>query len=125
VPGGRDDRPCAGADASPAGPATALPYARSVPNSLRQSVERASLPLLTRLTALPRPVPFAVMLALLVVGALIGGPVGFVLMGVATLTVAWLLYLSWPRLTGPERLMRGAVVLLAAALAVVQLFPRP
>ena len=96
-----------------------------MPNTIRQSVEHASLPLLTRLSALPRPVPFAAMLALLVVGALVGGPVGFVLMGVAALVVAWLLYLSWPRLSGPERLMRGAVVLLAAALAVVQLFPRP
>src|SRR4051812_22679809 len=109
----------------PAGPPAPLPYPRSVPNTLRQSVERASLPLLTRLSALPRPVPFAGMLALLVVGALVGGPVGFALMAVATLVVAWLLYLSWPRLTGTERLMRCAVVLLAAALAVVQLFPRP
>ena len=110
---------------SPPGAPAPLPYARSVPNTLRQSVERASLPLLTRLSALPRAVPFAGMLALLVVGALVGGPVGFVLMAVATLVVAWPLYLSWPRLTGPERLMRCAVVLLAAALAVVQLFPRP
>ena len=68
---------------SPPGPPGALPYPRSVPNTLRQSVEHASLPLLTRLSALPRPVPFAAMLALLVVGALVGGPVGFVLMVVA------------------------------------------
>ena len=95
-----------------------------VPNSLRQSVERASLPLLARLSALPRPVPFLSMLILLVLGAVVGGPVGFVLMGVAAVFVAWLLYLSWPRLTAAERLMRGAVVLLAVALAVVQLFPR-
>ena len=58
------------------------------------------------------------------VGAIVGGVVGFVLMGLAALAVAWLLYLSWPRLTSSERMMRGAVVLLAAALAVVQLFPR-
>ena len=96
-----------------------------MPNTIRQSVEHASLPLLSRLSSLPRPVPFAAMLALLVVGALVGGPVGFVLMGVATLVVAWLLYLSWPRLSWYDRLIRGAFVLLAAALAVVQLFPRP
>ena len=59
---------------SPAGAPGPLPYARSVPNTLRQSVEHASLPLLTRLSALPRPVPFAAMLALLVVGALVGSP---------------------------------------------------
>ena len=65
------------------------------------------------------------MLALLVVGALVGGPVGFVLMGVATLVVAWLLVPLLAAADRPERLMRCAVVLLAAALAVVQLFPRP
>jgi len=95
-----------------------------VPNTLRASIERASLPLLTRLSALPRIVPFLTMLVLLVAGALVGGPVGFVLMSIAALFVLWLLYLSWPRLTAAERLMRTAVVLLAVALAVVQLFPR-
>jgi hypothetical protein len=34
------------------------------------------------------------------------------------------LYLSWPPLTGSERIMRLAVLLLAVAMAVVQLFPR-
>ncbi|WP_238384685.1 DUF6703 family protein [Segeticoccus rhizosphaerae] len=92
--------------------------------SMRTSIERASLPALTRLSSLPRVVPFLSMLVLLVAGALVGGPIGFVLMGLATLAVAWLLYLSWPRLTSSERMMRGAVVLLAAALAVVQLFPQ-
>lgn len=95
-----------------------------MPNTLRPTVERASLPLITRLSGLPRAVPFLVMLALLVAGVLIGGPVGFVLMGVATVFVAWILYLSWPRLTGSERIMRLAVLLLAVAMAVVQLFPR-
>ncbi len=93
-------------------------------SSIRTTIERASLPALTRLSRLPRVVPFLSMLILLVVGALVGGIVGFVLMGIAALMVAWLLYLSWPRLTSSERMMRGAVVLLACALAVVQLFPK-
>ena len=38
--------------------------------------------------------------------------------------VGWVLFLSWPRLNGSERIMRLAVLLLAFALAVVQLFPR-
>jgi len=95
-----------------------------VPNTLRPSVERASLPLMTRLSSLPRLVPFLVLLALLVAGVVISGPVGFVLMGLAAVFVAWILYLSWPRLTSSERIMRSAVLLLAVAMALTQLSPR-
>jgi hypothetical protein len=95
-----------------------------VTNTLRPSIERASLPLITRLSSLPRVVPFLLMLALLVGGVVVGGPVGFVLMGLAAVFVGWILYLSWPRLSGSERIMRSAVLLLAVVLAVVQLFPR-
>lgn len=91
---------------------------------MRQSVERASRPLLVRLSRLPRVVPFLSMLALLLLGGFVGGPAGFILVGIGALFIAWLLYLSWPRLTSTERVMRAAVVLLAAGLAVVQLFPR-
>ena len=95
-----------------------------MPNTLRPSVERASLPLITKISSLPKALPFLLMLALLVAGVLIGGPAGFVLMGLAAVFVGWVLYLSWPRLTGSERIMRLAVLLLAVAMAVVQLFPR-
>jgi len=79
---------------------------------------------MTRLSRLPRLVPFLILLALLVGGVLIGGPTGFVLMAVAAVFVAWVLYLSWPALSSSERIMRLAVLLIAVALAVVQLFPR-
>ncbi len=79
---------------------------------------------MTRLSRLPKFVPFAILLTLLIAGVLIHGPVGFVLMGLAALFVAWVLYLSWPVLNGSERIMRVAVLLLAVTLAVVQLFPR-
>jgi hypothetical protein len=95
-----------------------------VPNTLRPTIERASLPMITRISSLPKAVPFLIMLALLVAGVLIGGPVGFVLMGLAASFVAWILFLSWPRLTSSERIMRFAVLLLAIAMAVVQLYPR-
>ena len=91
---------------------------------MRQRIDHASLPLMTRLSRLPKLVPFAILLTLLIAGVLIHGPVGFVLMGLAALFVAWVLYLSWPVLSGSERIMRVAVLLLAVALAVVQLFPR-
>ncbi len=79
---------------------------------------------MTRLSRLPRLVPSVTLLALLVAGVLIGGPVGFVLMVLAAAFVAWILYLSWPGLSSSERTMRFAVLLLAVAMAVVQLFPR-
>jgi hypothetical protein len=95
-----------------------------VPNTLRQRIDHASLPLMTRLSRLPRLVPSVTLLALLVAGVLIGGPVGFVLMALAAAFVAWILYLSWPGLSSSERIMRFAVLLLAVAMAVIQLFPR-
>ena len=95
-----------------------------MPNPLRPTIERASLPLITRLNSLPRVVPFLLLLGLLVAGAVIVGPVGFVLMGLAAVFVAWILFLSWPRLTSSERIMRSAVLLLAAAMAITRLSPK-
>ena len=95
-----------------------------MPNTLRQSIERASLPVITRLSKLPRATPVLLLAALLLGGLTVKGPVGFALMGLGAAFVAWILYLSWPRLTGTERLMRSAVALLAAAMAISLLFPR-
>ena len=95
-----------------------------MPNTVRQRIDRASLPLMTRLNQMPKAVPFLTLLALLVGGVLIAGPIGFVLMALAAVFVAWVLYLSWPALSSSERMMRLAVLLLAVAMAVVQLFPR-
>jgi hypothetical protein len=95
-----------------------------VPNTLRRNIERASLPVITRLGSVPRALPFLLLLALLIAGVVIQGTVGFVLMGLGAAFVAWILYLSWPRLTGSERMMRSAVLMLAVAMAVIQLFPR-
>jgi len=79
---------------------------------------------MTKLSRLPRLLPFAILLTLLVSGVLIGGPLGFVLMLLAAIFIAWVLYLSWPILSGSERLMRSAVLLFAVAMAVSVLFPR-
>jgi len=91
--------------------------------SLRESLERSSAPLLQRLAALPRVVPFLVVLALMVAGILVPGW-GWVLVAVVTVFLAWLLLLGWPRLTTPERLMRLAVVAVALAITVTQAVPR-
>lgn len=95
-----------------------------MPNTLRPSIERASLPLVTKLNGLPRAVPFLLLLALLVAGVMIAGPVGFILMALGAVFVGWILYLSWPRLTSSERIMRSAVLLLAAVMAITLLFPK-
>jgi hypothetical protein len=91
---------------------------------VRSRIDHASLPLMIKLSRLPRLLPFVILLILLVAGVFITGPIGFVLMGLAALFVAWVLYLSWPRLNTTERTMRLAVLLLAVAMAVIQLFPR-
>lgn len=94
------------------------------PGALRRRIEQDSLPVLELLARLPVWLPFLLLLVLILGGGFIGGTVGWVLVGVAMFFVAWLLYLSWPRLTGVERLMRVAVLLLFLAVTVVQLVPR-
>ena len=90
-------------------------------NTLRRRIDHASLPLMTRLSSLPRLVPFLILLGLLVGGLLIGGAFGFVLMSLAAAFVAWVLYLSWPRLSSSERIMRLAVLMVAVAMAATRL----
>lgn len=93
-------------------------------SGLRAAVERASLPLLLRLSRLPRAVPFVVLLAALVVALLAGGSLGVLLTAAVAVFVAWLMYLGWPRLGTGERAGRLAVLLMAIALCVTQAFPR-
>ena len=82
------------------------------------------MPALEALGRVPVWLPFLVVLALLLGGGFLGGPVGWVLVGLAMAFILWLLYLSWPRLSGVERLMRLTVILLFVVIAVVQLVPR-
>ncbi len=94
-----------------------------MPSPLRQSVEQASLPLVARLSRLPRLVPFLIVLALMVAGILIPGW-GWLLLVVVTLFLGWILYLGWPQLSGSERLMRIAVLVMAVAITLTQAVPR-
>ncbi|MFC7488189.1 DUF6703 family protein [Knoellia sp. CPCC 206453] len=89
---------------------------------LRESFERASAPILQTLAGLPRVVPFLLVLGLMVAGIVIEGW-GWILIAAVTLFLLWLLLLGWPRLTAPERLMRVAVVAIAAAVTVTQAIP--
>ncbi|HYN28246.1 MAG TPA: DUF6703 family protein [Dermatophilaceae bacterium] len=92
-------------------------------SSLRTAVETASLPALTRLSRLPRAVPFLVVLALMVAGILVPGW-GWLLHVLVAVLLLWLLYLGWPQLRTAERTMRVAVVAVVLAVAVTQAFPR-
>jgi hypothetical protein len=92
-------------------------------SSLRESFERASLPALTYISSLPRFVPFLAILGLVIAGLLIPAW-GWVLIVLVVLLLAWIGALAWPRLSMPERMMRVAVVVMMAAIAITQAVPR-
>lgn len=91
--------------------------------SFRSRVEHASAPWVERMNAVPRPVSFGVLVALLAVGILVPRPWAGVAFLVVAAFVGWLLFLTWQRLTLPERLMRAAVLVLTLAVAVVRIVP--
>ncbi|GAA2151237.1 hypothetical protein FHX52_0483 [Humibacillus xanthopallidus] len=91
--------------------------------NFRSRVEHASYPWVERLRAVPRPVAIGGFVALLAVGILAPRPWAGIAFLLVSLFVGWLLYLTWERLTLPERLMRTAVLVLALAVAVVRIFP--
>lgn len=102
----------------------------------RAAIERASVPLLKRLALLPTWLPMLVIAALILVGAFLGGPlvedgtvrmagvIGLGLISLALLALFWLLYLSWPHLTTPLRLMRIAVLVLLLVIVLTQFVTR-
>lgn len=79
---------------------------------------------MTALSRVPAVLPFLVMLALMLVGIFVGGPVGTALLAVPLLFLSWLLFLTWPHLSLAERVMRSAVLLLVVGIAVTQIIPR-
>jgi Family of unknown function (DUF6703) len=87
----------------------------------RAALERNSAPLLLRMSALPGWLIPALMLAIAVVGLLISGPVGFALLLVVALFLAWLAALSWPVLPPRTRLLRVLVPLAVLVAAILQL----
>ena len=91
--------------------------------SLRESIESASYPLVKRLSEWPKWAPFLLILGLMVAGVLIPS-VGWVLIALVAVFLAWLLYLGWPRLSAVDRFMRIAVIVLVIGLTAIKLFPR-
>lgn len=93
-------------------------------NAFRSKVEHASNGVLHTLAKLPPAALLVAALAIALVGGLVRGVVGAVCFGLLTLFLAWLLYLSWPRLGPLDRLMRVAVLLLTTVVMVVLAVPR-
>ena len=91
--------------------------------SFRSRVEHASYPWVERLRTVPRPLAIGGFGALLLVGIFAPRPWAGIAFLLVSLFVGWLLYLTWERLSLPERLMRTAVLVLAVAVAVVKIFP--
>jgi len=110
-------------------PASSTPSAVNPQNGpkssgIRARLEKASTPAVTALARVPAFVPFLVMLALMLTGIFVGGPLGTALLAVPLLFLSWLLFLTWPHLSRAERVMRCAVLLLVVGIAVTQIIPR-
>ncbi len=76
-----------------------------------------------RLNSLPRAVSLVALLVALAVGLLAPRPFGGIAFLLVTAFVGWLLFITWPRLSIPERMMRLAVLVLTFAVAVVRTVP--
>lgn len=99
-------------------------YAHVVALTLRSRIEHASVPWVERMNRVPRPLALVLLVVVLAVGVLAPAPwsgVAFLLVG---LFVGWLLFLTWERLTLPERLMRFAVLAIVLAVTIVKLVPK-
>jgi hypothetical protein len=97
---------------------TPTSYSSSPP---RRRLERASAPVLLRLNAVPRWVPTAVMLLLLLAGLFSPSTIAAIFLSLVALFLAWLLALAWPTLPPPGRLARLMVIGLVLFSALVRL----
>lgn len=79
--------------------------------------------LLIRLASVPRLIPVVGVLACLALGAFVP-TFGWIFTALVVVFLTWLLTVSWPRLTGVERLMRVTVLFFVAAIALIQARPR-
>jgi hypothetical protein len=90
-------------------------------------LQRFSLPLLTRLTRLPKWFLVVLLSVLLVLGMIQTGSLawlGALLLGILTLFFLWLLVLSWPAIPASGRLLRGIVVVALAGATVLKAMGR-
>lgn len=90
-------------------------------------LQRISLPLLTRLTRLPKWLIVVVLSVLLVLGMIQTGSLawlGALILGLLTMFFLWLLVLSWPAIPPSGRMLRGIVVVALAGVTVLKALGR-
>ena len=92
--------------------------------TLRSRIEHASYPVMERFNSLPRAVVLGAFALLLAVGIFAPTPWGGLAFLLVSAFIGWLLFLTWPRLTLPERLLRLAVLALTLAVTIVRLVPQ-
>jgi hypothetical protein len=111
-------RPAAGRPAAAPEP---KPFLTEDGSAFRHGVERRSAVVLVFLSRLPRALPGIIVIGL-ILAALVAPPVvsAAVLFVVAALLV-WLVYLSWPSVPLPGRLVRLVVIAVVVAYAFVRL----
>ena len=88
---------------------------------LRRALEQKAGPLLVLLARAPRWVPFAVVLACVVGGLTLHGPVAGALLALVLLLLALQLFFAWPVLEPGQRALRSVVLLLLVAAVVRRL----
>jgi len=89
-------------------------------SATRQAVERSSARPLMFLAQLPWWLPLLAVLALMIAGVAVRGWIGALALVLVAAFLAWLAFMSWPRLNNRGRLLRIAAVACMLGLAVVQ-----
>jgi len=124
----RDKRPGVRGPRGPQGsgqPSSPSPAPR--PAQELSPLQRVSLPLLTRLSRVPKWAVVVVLAVLLVFGMIQTGSLawlGALILGLLTLFFLWLLVLSWPAIPASGRLLRGVVVVALAGVTVLKAMGR-
>lgn len=124
----REKRPGVRGPRGPQG--SGQPAPQSTPSRDPQDLtplQRISLPLLTRLTRMPKWLVVVLLAVLLVLGMIQTGSLawlGALILGVLTVFFLWLLVLSWPVIPPSGRLLRGIVVIALAGATVLKAMGR-
>lgn len=108
-------------------PPKPAPSARQPANSPRGNLERASIPILTRLLAVPRWLIVVLMGTFLFLGLIQTGNLawlGGIFLVIVGGFLAWLLALSWPVLSTGRRISRIVVVTAVLGIAVLKFLGR-
>jgi hypothetical protein len=122
----KDKRPGVRGPRGPQSTSPAQPASSGAPADLTP-LQRISLPLLTRLTRLPKWALVVGLSVLLVLGMIQSGSLawlGALLLGILTLFFLWLLVLSWPAIPASGRLLRAIVVVALAGVTVLKALGR-